>query len=191
MQAKKLSDYYETMYNLFPEVNKKDISLIMNYGWKQLYLLNSYGGDICIRDKNFWTYFGSLTKDSLKHFNKYVLKLGLKIRIQYKRKKIPWDGFYYFALTDTQYQNYINQKNKRGRPKKYFNFGNVFLYKILNECKIKEHGLKYIFKIPYYANIGYKFYKKDLITDQAELIITRDPLKFEDILVTNNNYEEL
>jgi hypothetical protein len=34
MEVKQLKDYYETIYNLFPEVNKKDIFKILNYGWK-------------------------------------------------------------------------------------------------------------------------------------------------------------
>jgi hypothetical protein len=35
------------------------------------------------------------------------------------------------------------------------------------------------------------FYLKELITDKAELIITREPLKFKDILVSTNEYEIL
>jgi hypothetical protein len=37
----------------------------------------------------------------------------------------------------------------------------------------------------------FKFYIPELITDKAELIIIREPLKFKDILVTNNNYDIL
>lgn len=188
---KTIKDYYNQMYDLFPEVPKEDIRYICNYGWKALYLHNSYGGDTIITDKSLWSYIGFLKKDSLKWFKYYIKKLTIKLRVLYKRKQIPWDGYYYFALSEEQYENIVSQKKKRGRPKKYLSFGNQFLYKILDECKIREYSKKYIYKIPYITDMGIRFYKKDLITDQAELIITRDTLKFKDILISNNNYEFL
>nr|DAD58237.1 MAG TPA: hypothetical protein [Bacteriophage sp.]DAM10009.1 MAG TPA: hypothetical protein [Caudoviricetes sp.]DAO31348.1 MAG TPA: hypothetical protein [Crassvirales sp.]DAK96704.1 MAG TPA: hypothetical protein [Bacteriophage sp.]DAO19116.1 MAG TPA: hypothetical protein [Caudoviricetes sp.] len=30
-----------------------------------------------------------------------------KLRVMYKRKKIKWDGYYYFALTRPQYEAYL------------------------------------------------------------------------------------
>ena len=65
------------------------------------------------------------------------------------------------------------------------------LYQILDECKISESNKKYIFRIPYITKVNFKFYVQELITDKAELIITREPLKFKDILTYNNNYEIL
>ena len=71
----------------------------MNFGFKSLYLHNSYGGDVLVNRKDFWFYTGRLTNDSLLWFNYYVKKLITKIRILYKRKGIEWDGYYYFALS--------------------------------------------------------------------------------------------
>lgn len=191
MQIKTIHDYYEIMYSKFPEVPKQDIRRILNFGWKSLYLHNSYGGDTVITDNEFWSYIGTLRKDSLRHFYYYIKKLTIKLRVLYKRNNIQWDGYYYFGLTENQYQNYLSQKHTRGRPKKKFNYGNVMLYKILDECKIKEHNRKYIFKVPYISDLGFSFYKENYISDCAELIITRDIQKFKDILVTNNKYEYL
>lgn len=190
-QIKTISDYYDAMYDLFPDVPKSDIQRILNFGWKSLYLHNSYGGDVIITDNNFWSYIGTLRKDSLKHYHYYIKKLSIKLRVLYKRKRIQWDGYYYFALTDNQYTDYLSQKNRRGRPRKNFKFGNQVLYKILDECKIKEYNRKYIFRVPYISDLGFTFYKKDYESDKAELIITRDTQKFEDILVSNNTYEYL
>ena len=63
------------------------------------------------------------------------------------------------------------------------------LYQILDECKISESNKKYIFRIPYIAELKYKYYIEDLKTDKAELILERDPLKFKDILVNENDYD--
>ena len=191
MIEKTIQDYYDEVQKEFPLVPRKDIERILKFGWKQLYLHNSYGGDVIITDNTFWCYIGFMTKNSLQHFKYYVRKLITKIRILYRRKKIQWNGYYYFGLTEDQYQNYLSQINKRGRHKKYFNYGNCILFKLLDECKVQENGKKYIFKVPYISDFGMKLYKKNFISGEAELIITRETQKFKDILTSNNNYEYL
>lgn len=189
MEIKTIKDYYKQLKEQFPDVSENDIKKICSFGWKSLYLHNSYGGDVCINDSNFWCYIGHLKKNSLDYYNYYRKKLALKIRVLYKRKKIQWDGYYYFALTDNQYQEYLNSKNKRGRPKKNFTFSKIFMYQILDECKISESDKKYIFRIPYISKIKMKFFVWEITTSKAELIIERNPLKFEDILTYYNEYE--
>ena len=191
MELKGIKDYYEEMYQLFPDVPKRDIQRILNFGFKSLYLHNSYGGDTLIQDSNFWCYIGKLRKDSIKHFIYYKNKLATKIRILYKRKKIPWDGYYYFALTENQYQNVLSQQKGKGRKRKHFNYGNQILYKILDECKLRYSNRKYIYRVPFISELGYSFYKENYNTGEAELIETRDVQKFKDILVTNYDYETL
>ena len=92
-EIKRISDYYEALYELYPEVPKKDIERILNYGWKSLYLHTVYGGDTLILDKDIWCYIGRLTKDSVKHLHYYIKKLTVKLRVLYKRKKIPYTGY--------------------------------------------------------------------------------------------------
>ena len=191
MEIKTIKDYYDQLYQKFPEVPKKDIQRICSFGLKSLYLHNSYGGDTFITDKDLWCYIGHLKKDSLKFFLYYIKKLTLKLRVLYRRKKIKWDGYYYFALSDTQYQNYLNQKNKKGRPRKNFTFNNIYLYQILDECKIQEYSKRYIFKIPYINIVKFKFFVSEITTDKAELFIERNPLKFKDILTYYNDYDIL
>lgn len=187
--VKTLKDYYEEVQKKFPLIPMPDLRKILNYGWRQLYLVNSYGGDVLIQDKNFWFYIGILQYDSIKHFNYYKRKLINKIRIMYSRKKIQWDGYYYFGLSEERYQQFINSKKKRGRPRKIYNFGNILLYKIWEECSLAESNLKYFFKIPYPIDMGYTYKNKELITGNAEFFLEREPLKFQDILVANNDYE--
>ena len=142
-------------------------------------------------DKDIWFYIGKLKRNSLEHFFYYLRKLTIKLRVLYKRKKIEWDGYYYFALSDSQYEAYKAQQNKRGRPRKHFQFDSVYLYQILDECKINEYYKRYIFRIPYITRLKQKQFVQQLNTDKAELIITREPLKFKDILVWENEYEFL
>ena len=186
-----IKDYCDQIYQLFPDVPKSDIDKILSFTWKSLYLHNSYGGDTLISGKDFWCYIGNLKKNPLDHFFYYIRKLTIKLRVLYKRKKIEWDGYYYFALSDSQYQRYVEQKKQRGRPRKYFKFGTVFIYQILDECKINEYYKKYIFRVPYITYIRNKYFVQNFITDKAELVLIRDSLKFKDILVHDNEYEFL
>lgn len=188
MQIKNVNDYIEILCKKYPTVPKSDIKKILNFGWKSVYLHNSYGGDTIIRDKNLWCYCGHLKSNSLKYFTYYIQKLIIKLRVLFKRKKMYWDGYYYFALTEPQYQNYLNQQKKRGRKRKVFNYGNQILYKLEQECRLARYGRKYIFRVPLSVSIGFTHYMPNYTTDRAELVEIRDTLKFKDVLVTNNDY---
>lgn len=188
-KEKTIQDFYEKIYEEYPSVPKEDIKRILQYGWKSFYLHNSYGGDTLINRQGFWFYCGSLMNNSIKYFEYYKRKMKVKLRVLYKRKKIPWDGYYYFALSEEQYKEYLNQKNKKGRPKKIFKFFKVVLYKIYDECSIIESGKTALFRIPYIIDKGFTDYKEELITDKAEFILQRNPLNFNDILLSNYNYQ--
>lgn len=189
MIEKSIQDYYDQMYELYPTIPKEDIRRILQYGWKSLYLHNSYGGDVLIKRKDFWFYTGLLMNNSIEWFNYYVKKMSVKLRVMYKRKQIPWDGFYYFALTENQYNEYLKQKNKKGRPRKNFTFSKVLLYKIYDECNISKHNCVAIFKIPMSMDFGMTHYKEELITSKAGCILVREPLKLNDILLSVYDYE--
>ena len=190
MNEKSVIDYYDQLYEMFPNISKDNIKRAVNYGWRQ-YLTNaSANAEILIKENDLWCYLGRLQKDSLKHFINYVNRLAIKIRILYKRWKIEWNGYYYFALDNKQYLKYLEQTKKRsGRPKRFIEYGNVKLYKIKEECELREREKRYIFKLPYITDsIGFIYYKKDLKADNAELIITREPLKFKDLEQINKKY---
>lgn len=189
MIQKTIQDYYEDLCKEYPNVPKQDIKRILQYGWKQLYLHNSYGGDVLIKHRGFWFYCGQLMNNSLKYYEYYRKKTIAKLKILYRRKKVKWDGYYYFALTEHQYSEYLKQKNKRGRPRKRFTFDKIILYKIYDQCNISENNRIAIFKIPMAADLGLTLYKEELITDNAELVLVREPLKFNDILSSNYNYQ--
>ncbi len=191
MEIKHIQDYYSQIIKKYPDVPVSDIKKILNFGWKSLYQHNSYGGDVIVRDNSTFIYFGRLKRDSLKWFNYYKKKLATKVSILFRRRNrnIPWDGYYYFALNTTQEKEYFNQIKNKGRPKKWFTFGPILLYKIKEECLIRESGKVAIFRVPMVADLGLHLFKRKFKTDQAELILQRDPLQFKDILVTSNNYE--
>lgn len=189
MKVKNIQDYYEIMYDQYPNIPKSDIRKILQYGYKSFYLHNSYGGDVLLNRKGFWLYSGNLTSNSLKYFEYYKRKMVVKLRVMYKRKKIQWDGYYYFALTKSQYEDYLKQKNKRGRPRKKFTFSKIILYKIYDECNISQSNRVAIFKIPLNLDLGFSIYKEKIECSNFELVLIRSPLKFQDILLSKYNYQ--
>ena len=188
MVQKTIQDYYEAICQEYPNIPESDIKRILNFGFKSLYLHNSYGGDVLINRKDFWFYTGQLTNDSLLWFNYYVKKLITKIRILYKRKKVEWDGYYYFALSAAQYTDYLNQKNKKGRPRKKFTFNKVVLYKIYDECNIAEHAKVAIFKVPMTYDNKLQYYYNEVTLSNIEIVLERNPLKLQDILLSNYQF---
>lgn len=189
MRQKTIENYYEQLYAEFPDIPKSDIKRILQYGWKQLYLHNSYGCDVSLQRGNFWMYCGKLMKDSLEYFQYYKRKLKIKLRILYKRNKVQWDGYYYFALTQEKYNQYKSQKSKKGRPKKIFTFNNVILRKIYDECIIEDVQGVAIFRIPMLSDIGFDKFYEVLTTDKAELVIEKPTTKMTDILTSNREYQ--
>lgn len=186
----KIKDYYEQIYHQFPLIPQKDVRTILSYCWKSLYLHNSYGGDVLLNDNDLWCYFGKLKGTALQHFIYYCRKLTIKLRILYKKKKIPWDGYYYFALNELQYQSYLQQNNKRGKPRKYYDLQNFYMYKIQDECRIAEHSKKYIFRTKPLIPIKSKYFVSHF-HGTLELVDIREPLKFKDVLTRYNKYEFL
>lgn len=189
MELKKVQDYYEELFKLYPDIPKRDIKRIMQFGLKSFLLHNNYGGDVLIQGPELWLYCGKLMKDSIKYFEYYRRKMITKIRINHKRLEIPWDGYYYFGLNASEYDEYLKQKNKRGRPKKIFDYGNVYLYKYYDECNLRNSGCVAIFRISLNSDFGFSLYKANFKTDKAELILEREPLTFKDILTSNYQYQ--
>ena len=189
MELKKIQDYYDKLFELYPDVPKRDIKRIMQFGLKSFLMHNNYGGDVLLQSPTMWLYCGRLMKDSIKYFEYYKRKMIIKLRINHKRLEIPWDGYYYFALYQTQYEKYLQQKNKRGRPKKHFDYENVILYKYFDECNLRNSNAVAIFKIPLHLDFGLSVYKPNFKSDKAELILERSPLTFKDILISNYKYQ--
>lgn len=186
-----VKDYANQVQEKFPLVCKQDILLILNFGWRSLYLHNSYGGDVIVNNRTFWSYFGTFKKDSLQHFKYYIKKLLLKIKIMSRRKKFKWDGYYYFALTEERYQEYWKQKHTKGRPRKNVDFGGVMLYATKETCLLEQYASKYLFRVSYPSFIRFVFYNPKLITAKSEFIEEVPIRTFQDILVTNKKYEFL
>ena len=184
MKITKIDDYVDAVWELHPELSREEIKRILVYGWKMILQYVSFGNDIQILSPKFFFFIGKIPVSALAAFNTYCYKLAKRIQYMFKRTKSSWDGYYYFARTENQYIDYLKQKKR-----KYKIFQNVFLYKLLDECKIKEHEKQYIFRLNEDKTAWFQKYYKEIKTDKAELIIQRDPLKMKDLLTSRNKFK--
>lgn len=186
MTTTKVKDYVDEVAEKFPELTKEEISRILTYGWKMVLSYVSSGNDVTAPTSGFFFFIGKIPTHGLTVFKNYCTKLARRINFMFRRTQSEWDGCYYFARTENQYLDYLQQSRK-----KYKTFKDVFLYKLLEEIKIDEHTRPYIFRLEEDKTSKYKKYYPELRTDKAELIIQREPLKMKDILVTQNKFKYL
>ena len=184
MKQTDINDYVDLVHEKFPELSRADVKRILVYGWKMVLQYTASGNDFLIKSPDLFFFIGCLTKNSLSNFKTYCFKLSRRIAFMFKRTKSEWDGYYYFARSENQYKEYLTQHKK-----KYKVFNNVMLYKLLEECKVKESGAPYIFRLNEdKTDWMHKFYK-EIKTKNAELIIQRDPLNMQELMTSNNKYK--
>lgn len=189
---KQVDDYLPKLQEMFPTLSKKDIKRMVEYGWRLFYLNNLRGCDTIVQSQKLklWMYCGDLYDDSLKYFTYYKSKLIRKLRVLYKQRKVQWDGYYYTYLTDEEYLKYFNKT--RGRKRKHYLLNNKVLFKALDEARLFYNGYTHIVKLKYITDIGHvKFREKVSCTDLTIVESRKQPLKFKDILISNNDYNAL
>lgn len=189
MLQKTMNDYWDQLHEEFPEIPMHDLKVICNTGWKTMFMCNYKGADTLIQANKFFFYCGNLMKDSLSYCKYYIRKLQTKIRMLYEKNQLEWDGYYYFALNQQQYNDYLAQIHKRGRPKKYFVFYNIKAYKWYDECRVAEHAKVAIFRMSAFEAPRTRRYFKELKTDKAEFLYEQKPLTMKQILPTNYKYK--
>ena len=184
MKITKIDDYVDAVWEIHPDLSREEIKRILIYGWKMILQYVSFGNDVSILSNKFFLFIGKIPVSGLAAFNTYCYKLAKRIQYMFRRTKSKWDGYYYFARTEDQYLEYLKQNKKKNKI-----FQNVMLYKLLEECKIKEHSKPYIFRLEEDKTAWLQKFYKEIKTNKAELIIQRDPLKMKDILTSYNKFK--
>ena len=181
-----IKKYEEPLHEMFQELSVSDIRKILTYSWRMIYLYNSRGLDVQIKSPNFWFFIGKLTFDPLKNFQRYAKMLARRIRYMFIKSNAIWDGYYYFALNDFQYLKYLEQLKT---PTKYFKFKYIRAYRLLEECKVNEKESRYIFRFKTETTHRFVKFYPEFKEKDIELVIQRDPLNMDDLMVVNNKYK--
>lgn len=124
---------------------------VLSFGMSAIARTISKGHDVLVQEKvyNHQIIIGPVQKTKKSYESYYRQKLIRKIRTLYYQYAKKQDNnepcYYYFALGNTKYKKYMNQR-KHSR-KVQFNFGKLTLYRILEECIISTHQSKRIFRV--------------------------------------------
>ena len=169
MELTHIEKYYEKIQEKYPDLTIKQIDKIVKYGMRSFYLHNLYGGDVLLKSPYFTLYNGKVFSSNLVFYKYWVLKNKIKLRIKYKRNKTKYSGYYYFGLTDNEFEKYKAQFKKTGRRRKWISFDKLKAYKILEEC-ILDHRFKHIFKFEYPEDVGFSFYNENIKIKNLEYI---------------------
>lgn len=181
--------YYDKVKEKWPELTKKQIDKIIKRGLRSLYLYNLYGGDVLLKHKKYTMYFGRLFYSNLVFYKYWKIKWKIKLRIQYKKHKTQYDGYYYFGLTDELFKEYRSKIKPKGRRRRRYKFEKLMLFKILDECLL-QHQFKHIFRIRYPEDCGFTMYKTEYLASDFDYILKRnsdnsiEPIAYEQ---TNSN----
>lgn len=191
---KRFQDYLPQLQERFPEFSNEDLTKIIRWGSREMYQIIVSNGDLLfmnnLKDFKFKLLIGRVLFPSIAHKIRYILsKASIRFRRIYKQTKEVWDGYYYFGLTDAAFERYESQmssyyKDPVKRRNKYknseFNYGEVMLYRILDECKLNT-AYTHFFRVPFLSIRGFKVYEEEFITKKAEYIIKRSIDGFENV----------
>lgn len=172
MKITHAEDYYDKIKERFPDLEMWEIDKIIKHGMQSFFTLNNYGADVLIKNGGeFSIYFGKIFTDSYLMKSYRTFKTKIKLRIKYFKEKPIWNGYYYFGLTEEEYQKYI--------PKKTGRLKNKITFEELTACKIEEEAYlywncKYFFKLKVNKDCGLIFHQKNYSTRNIELIAKRD-----------------
>lgn len=184
MKITNVNDYVDSVHEKFPELTKEEVKRILVYGWKMIIQYVSAGNDVSIITNKEFLFIGRIPTNALSAFKTYCFKLSRRIAYMFKKTNSKWDGYYYFTRTENQYIDYLSQSKKQ-----YKVFENVFLFKLLEEAKIKNPSAPYIFRLKEDKTDWMKKFYKEIKTKNAELIIVRDTLTMNDVMTSYNKYK--
>ena len=186
MEIRQVHDYIDMVHEKFPELTRKDVEKILNYGFRSYYMNSYYGIDILIRDKWFLAYCGKIYKNVFRLRKYQILKNRIKCRVNYRREKIKFDGYYYIGMWESQFQKLLNSNGhcKKWNPKQmeWFISPKVILRKILDEALFEKYD--YIFSIYIGVDLGYSSFKEKFRTNKLKMIYKKVDGQF--IKVENN-----
>ena len=184
MKITKINDYVDAVHEKFPELTREEVKRILVYGWKMILQYVRAGNDVCMMTNKEFMFIGTIPSSGLAVFKNYCYKLSKRIAYMFQRTKSKWDGYYYFTRSESQYLDYLSQSRKKNKV-----FKDVFLFKLLEELKVKESSAPYIFRLNEQKTGWMTKYYKEIKTQNAELIIVRDPLQMKDILTSENTFK--
>lgn len=182
---KTLDDYLDVIQEKYPLIPKDSLRKIIKYGWSSLYNHLAYGGDVYLQDRKRSSYIGVVYTDKSKQCIHYIQNIIKKMRIFYTRRRVEFDGYYYFCVNEDigkEIQKAIEDKQQTFDLK-------LNIYKLKDEANLHNLRETYVFRVKVDSYKGFMHSVDQLHLDDIELLTIREPLTASDIFVSKTKYE--
>lgn len=155
-----LKYFISDVYKQFPQLSKKEIDKLLKQGFLRLNSVIKSRSAVALKSQKWfnWTaYFGELHYDEQKRFNQHVYLMERKLRKLDYWKKTPFDEYYYIAMHQKQFEEWVTLNNK---ARTLLTFKNVLAKKLIEEC-VHRYNPAYIFRFKRKKFKGYLHWIKE------------------------------
>jgi len=104
--------YLDDLSKEFPDVDKKALRDLVRHGLTKLSAFKRYDHDIFLNNPNGsrYIYMGMITNDLEKRKLREFYRVRHKYRALYRIAKTQYDGYYYFGLSEEDYQKHLKKE---------------------------------------------------------------------------------
>lgn len=165
-----LDDYLDNMQKLYPLYTREQLSKILKCGFSQLYYLTSHGLDVVIQDGRYRAALQRRYGDIEKIAAHVWDNRRKRIRLMLRKKTDIYDGYYYFSLTDEEWEKY---KKTLTVPGKVTKFSKIVFWRLKEDAFIGKSKTRY-FKAPFPCDLGACLPIEHYEVTDAEMIAYKD-----------------
>lgn len=128
MKVTTYQDHLTQLYEEFPDIDKRSIRSVVAHGLSMMSFFQLRGHDIYLNNnrEKLYYYFGEVTNNEEKRKKISAKKHRYKIRLMAAITRKTYDGYFYFSLTEPQYQQHLAE----GKVDK------AVLYRLFAEAKL-------------------------------------------------------
>lgn len=192
MKYHNTSHYAKILHEKYPDIPLCDIRTCLNFGWRTYLSYILRGCDINIKTPKSVSLCGQLYTNPLLYVRNYRNKLVRKLRVLFLTRSIEWDGYYYFALNDTEFQKQYLSVVKNDEPiQKNITFSDVRLFMLKDECIISRWASMHLFRVPYVGTFGYKLFLPIYTPFEVEYMGNIPKKSLHDLLISTYNYDTI
>lgn len=150
MKITNVNDYIDRIIENHPELTKEQIKYILHFGMIAFdtHLRRGYNIKLSSPKVSLWT--GSQISTNPETQTKIKIRnINKKSELKYHTDKKIFDGFYYFSLSEENFQKL------KPLEKKKIKFDKIYIYKSLDDC-VGIGTNCYVFKFYYPTDLGFR-----------------------------------
>lgn len=153
---KTIQDYLPQLYEEYSDLDKRDVSRAVRFGWRAVASYIRKGLDLKFQSHFLFLYAGTVYRSQLKQFFHYVKQLRKKLYLYVNSSIYEWDGYYYFYVPNPTRRAEFEKLFERKR--RWYPIKTVKLYRFFEQCRLQGRlqTTFYRVKLPYQSHVVYR-----------------------------------